>query len=67
VSLPDEVLTELDDLLAPADRALATGWPGEPAARQPVHTLYLPADHLGIDVVVTVGAAALDAVAPRTP
>jgi len=57
VSLPDDVLSELDELLAPADQALATGWPGEPAARQPVHTLYLPADHLGIDVVVTIGAA----------
>jgi OHCU decarboxylase len=67
VSFPDDVLAELDELLAPADHALATGWPGEPAARQPVHTLYLPADHLGIDVVVTIGAAALDAVDAEDP
>jgi len=67
VTLPDDVLTELDELLAPADRALATGWPGEPAGRQPVHTLYLAADHLGIDVVVTIGAAALDAVEAEDP
>ena len=31
MTLPDDVLRELDDLLAPADAALAAGWPGEPA------------------------------------
>ena len=63
MTLPDDVLRELDALLAPADAALAAGWPGEPSARQPVHTLYLPADRAGADVVTRVGAEALDAVA----
>jgi citrate lyase beta subunit len=63
MTLPDDVLRELDDLLAPADAALAAGWPGEPSGRQPVHTLYLPADAAtGADVVTTLGAAAIDAV-----
>ena len=63
MTLPDDVLRELDDLLAPADAALAAGWPGEPAGRQPVHTLYLPADRAAADVVTRAGADALDAVA----
>jgi OHCU decarboxylase len=65
MTLPDEVLHELDDLLAPADAALAAGYPGEPAARQPVHTLYLPADSPlagGREVVDRVGTEALAAV-----
>jgi OHCU decarboxylase len=62
--LPDQVLAELDRRLAAADRALATGWPGEPATRAPVHTLYLPADHplVGPHVVERVGEAALESV-----
>lgn len=35
---------ELDELLADADAALARHYPGERPGRQPVHTLYLPAD-----------------------
>jgi OHCU decarboxylase len=62
MTLPDAVLGELDELLAPWDAALAAGWPGEPATPQPVHTLYLPADRLGADVVDRVGAEALAAV-----
>ncbi len=65
--LPDEVLRELDDLLASADAALASGWPGEPPSRQPVHTLYLPADVVAVRgdaaaVVAGIGADALAAV-----
>ena len=62
MTLPDDVLRELDELLAPSDAALAAGWPGEPSGRQPVHTLYLPADTAGPDVVGRAGAEALDAV-----
>lgn len=63
-ALPDGVVGELDRLLGDADQALATGWPGEPATRQPVHTLYLPADHplVGPQVVDRVGQAALESV-----
>ncbi len=63
MTLPDGVLGELDDLLAPWDTALAAGWPGEPASPQPVHTLYLPADRVGVDVIDRVGAEALASVA----
>jgi len=66
MTLPDEVLREMDEMLAPADAALAAGWPGEPATRQPVHTLYLPVDAplvSGGNVVGDIGAAALAAVA----
>jgi OHCU decarboxylase len=63
MTLPDSVLGELDGLLAPWDAALAGGWPGEPPTPQPVHTLYLPADRLGADVVDRVGAEAMAAVA----
>ena len=40
----DALAAELDVLLADADEALARHYPGERAARQPVHTFYLPAD-----------------------
>jgi citrate lyase beta subunit len=40
----DALAAELDVLLADADEALARHYPGERAGRQPVHTLYLPAD-----------------------
>lgn len=67
VTLPESVLRELDDLLAPADAALAAGWPGEPPSRAPVHTLYLPADVVAAGgdasaVVSGIGADALAAV-----
>ena len=55
------VLAELDRDLAGADAALAAGWPGDPGTRQPVHTLYLPADRADAGVVDAVRAAALDA------
>jgi OHCU decarboxylase len=62
--LADEVYGELDRLLADADEALTAGWPGDPATRAPVQTLYLPADHplVGPDVVDRVGASALESV-----
>ena len=64
MTLPDEAYGELDRLLADADEALTTGWPGDPATRAPVQTLYLPADHplVGADVVDRVGASALESV-----
>ena len=40
----DALTTELDELLVEADEALARHYPGERPGRQPVHTLYLPAD-----------------------
>jgi citrate lyase beta subunit len=34
----------VDARLAEADRVLATHYPGDPGTRQPVHTVYIPAD-----------------------
>jgi OHCU decarboxylase len=65
--LPAEVLAEVDALLAPADAALAAGWPGEPGTRQPVHTVYVPADQATDDIVVTYGRAALAALDEHAP
>jgi citrate lyase beta subunit len=50
---------ELDERLAGADAALARGYPGERPGRQPVHTVYVPADRYAADLVPAYGAAAL--------
>ena len=51
--------------MAPADEALTRDYPGDSGARQPVHTLYQPADRVGPGVVVRRAArAALDEHAP---
>jgi len=60
--LDPAVLTELDDRLAQADRATATGWPGDPGTRQPVHTLYVPADRAGADLLAEVTRASTESV-----
>jgi len=49
-----EALTaEVDKRLKKADAALARDYPGERAGRQPVHTLYVPADRLEPDLLTT--------------
>ena len=48
---------ELDALLTAADRALAAGYPGERPARQPVHTVYVPADTVPARAARASGAA----------
>jgi len=40
----DALIGELDRRLADADAALAACYPGDRGARQPVHTVYVPAD-----------------------
>ena len=50
---------ELDERLAAADAALASGYPGERPGRQPVHTVYVPADQYAADLVPAYGRAAL--------
>ena len=52
MSLDASALTdELDARLADADSALAQGFPGERPDRQPVHTIYVPADRYDADLV----------------
>jgi citrate lyase beta subunit len=52
---------ELDTALAGADLSLRDGYPGERAGRQPVHTVYVPADRYTPSLVADWGAAALAA------
>ena len=63
MTTPDEVtkgvLGRLDDLLAAADAELAASYPGERPGRQPVHTVYVPADRYDAGVVPAYGATAL--------
>ncbi len=51
---------ELDERLAAVDAALAGHYPGERAGRQPVHTVYVPADRFHAGLVPDYGRAALD-------
>ncbi|HEX8627354.1 MAG TPA: aldolase/citrate lyase family protein [Catenuloplanes sp.] len=65
--LGDDVYAELDRRLASVDAQLRARYPGEPAGRQPVHTVYVPADRFTADLVASWGAAALDALAAHPP
>ena len=58
---------ELDALLTAADRALAAGYPGERPSRQPVHTVYVPADTYQPGLPARWGSQALAALAQWAP
>jgi citrate lyase beta subunit len=61
--LGQDVLDELDRRLAPADADLAARYPGDAGARQPVHTVYVPADRMSPGLAADWGGqarAALD-------
>lgn len=60
--LPESVLADLDRRLALSDAARAARYPGEPSGRQPVHTVYVPADQVVPGLAARWGAAALAAV-----
>ncbi len=49
-TLTSTTLAEVETLLAPVDSELAQRFPGERSSRQPVHTVYVPADryHAGL-------------------
>ncbi|RYB91303.1 aldolase [Nocardioides glacieisoli] len=52
---------ELDDRLGEVDADLARHYPGGRPGRQPVHTVYVPADRFRADLATTYGATALRA------
>ncbi|MER7246330.1 aldolase [Kribbella sp. NPDC000426] len=59
----DDLLAELDRRLAAADAALAADYRGDRGVRQPIHTVYVPADRYDVRTVGDWGAqarAALD-------
>jgi citrate lyase beta subunit len=53
-----DVLDDLDRRLAPADADLAARYPGDAGARQPVHTVYVPADLMTPGLAADWGAQA---------
>ncbi|MET9860380.1 aldolase/citrate lyase family protein [Streptomyces smyrnaeus] len=66
-SLESGVLEGVSRLLEPVDAELARRYPGDPGTRQPVHTVYVPADVVTPGTVREWGEAAgalLDAHAP---
>jgi hypothetical protein len=66
-TLADTAGAELDAMLADADRALAQGYPGERRGRQPVHTVYVPADKFRPGLVADWGRQALKALETWVP
>jgi citrate lyase beta subunit len=66
-SLGAELLDDLDRRLAPVDAELAARYPGDTGARQPVHTVYVPADQMTPDLPAGWGALALAALEEHAP
>ncbi|MPZ96245.1 MAG: aldolase [Propionibacteriales bacterium] len=56
----EQLVADVDALLATADAELSRRYPGDRGRRQPVHTVYLPADQYGEQTVATWGREALD-------
>ena len=47
--LNDTTFRKLDQVLAGTDALLADAYPGDDGRRQPVHTVYVPADQFSFD------------------
>jgi citrate lyase beta subunit len=60
-------LLGIDRRLAEADRLLADRYPGDAGDRQPLHTVYVPADQVGLDTPARWGAQALDLLDAAVP
>jgi hypothetical protein len=65
--LPPSVATRLDQLLAADDADRARRYPGGSSARQPVHTVYVPADQFTDETIADWRARALASVADFGP
>src|SRR5262245_41218249 len=59
----DTLADELDARLAGADADLAAAYPGDRGRRQPVHTVYVPADRYDLETVATWAKEARQALA----
>jgi citrate lyase beta subunit len=62
-----DVYDDLDARLAGADATLRRAYPGARPGRQPVHTVYVPADRFSADLPQRWGAEALAALAEHPP
>ncbi len=62
-TLGDQDVAAIDARLAGTDTLLATEYPGDDGSRQPVHTLYVPADRYDPELPARYGAQAAEAVA----
>ena len=60
-------LLGIDRRLADADRLVAARYPGDAGDRQPLHTVYVPADQAGSDTPARWGASALQVLAAAVP
>ncbi|WP_125616185.1 DUF6986 family protein [Specibacter cremeus] len=58
-------LAHIETALAATDELLATAYPGDDGRRQPVHTVYVPADQFSTALAADWGRAALDAAGGR--
>ncbi|GHF63185.1 citrate lyase beta subunit [Amycolatopsis bartoniae] len=65
--LPDGVYAAADARLSEVDARVAALYPGEPAGRQPVHTVYVPAHRYGPGLLDDWGARARAIFAERGP
>jgi citrate lyase beta subunit len=66
-TLADAVRAEIGAALAATDAELAWRYPGDPGTRQPVHTVYVPADAFTARTVREWGDRALDALDAHAP
>ncbi|MDQ4213473.1 DUF6986 family protein [Microbacterium sp. ASV81] len=62
-TLGEDDFADIDARLSGTDTLLATSYPGDDGSRQPVHTLYVPADRFTPDLPARFGAEAAEAVA----
>lgn len=65
--LGEEDLAAVDEIVTPADERMARLYPGDGGARQPVHTVYVPADQVTADLPQEWGAAARAALDKHAP
>ena len=65
--LRDDVLLAVDAVLADSDEALLRRYPGDPGGRQPVHTVYVPADKVSESLAGEWGAEAEQALRLHAP
>ena len=65
--LPTSLFDEVDAMLGGADEALARDYAGDRGGRQPVHTVYVPADRVTAMLAPEWGAQALETLALHAP